>query len=128
MQVIDVVFVPIRNRMSGVIGVSPVIVVVPGVATQSPAHGAQTPASAPEDPDRASPSPSMVPALRRISARAMCPVTMATMLAIQGSTVQPRMPVTRLAMARLLVRMLLFIGNSLQRSNLMPCASGSESE
>src|SRR5690606_16151888 len=40
---------------------------------------------------------------RRTSARARWPVTMAAMLPSQGSTLQPRMPHTRLATARPLV-------------------------
>ncbi len=73
------------------------------------------------------------PALRRISPRAMCPVTIATMLPSNGSRVQPRMPETRLMMASGAGLSIGRIHAAVscarpQRSNLMPCASGSESE
>jgi hypothetical protein len=96
------------------------------------------------------PSPSMPPWLLRISARAMCPVITATTLPKNGSPSQPRMPNTRLMMESALVGRdtnvgaggssaggdsdgeefgigsVVIVGS--QRSNLMPCASGSASE
>lgn len=64
----------------------------------------------------ARPSPSRPCGLRRISARARCPVMMAQMLPRNGISVQPRMPATRLTIAMALVcRTTTFIMNSLKR-------------
>src|SRR5690606_25958614 len=54
-------------------------------------------------PASASPSPSRRSGARRISLRAMCPVMIATMLPINGSRHQPRMPEIRLTTESVLV-------------------------
>ena len=83
-------------------------------------------------PGNGGPSPSSWPPLSRISRRAMCPQMIAPRLPSTGSTTQQAMPNTRLAMASGLLGSVDAGGggrrSSRQRSNLMPCASGSASE